>query len=428
MTKQAVIGCVSMTHLGLLHSTAFAEKGFQLVCFDESPALINSLQKGNLPVSEPKLDDLVKKNQARLTFTHDREQLRGCDLIFIACDVPTDNKGNSDLTIIYRLVELVKPVLANHASLVLLSQVPPGFTRKIDLPKERLFYQVETLIFGRAVERALYPERYIVGVNDPQKDLPATYADLLESFNCPILKMRYESAELAKISINLFLVASVTTTNTLAEICEAIGADWNEIAPALRLDKRIGQYAYLSPGLGIAGGNLERDLNTIIKLGERHHTNTDTVSAWIKNSEHRREWVLHCLQEQVFAKIENPVICVLGLAYKPNTHSIKNSPSIALLNRLCDCKVTIHDPEVEIEHPGLKASVDEAILGAEVLIIMTPWPEYKQLLPAALKKAKNQLKIMIDPYGLFVDNSCQENFRYYSLGKRYNKEDTCSHI
>ena len=124
--------------------------------------------------------------------------------------------------------------------MVVLCQVPPGFTRRLPLPPERLFYQVETLVFGRAVERATRPERYMVGCADPAKPLPKPFATLLGAFGCPILPMRYESAELAKIAINCCLVASVTVANTLAGLSERIGADWSEIMPALKLDARIG--------------------------------------------------------------------------------------------------------------------------------------------------------------------------------------------
>lgn len=433
-----------MTHLGLVHAVAFAEKGFQLICYDEQQELIRNLQSHQLPVNEPQLDDLVKKNTSRLQFTADIHQLKQCDLVFIAYDVPTDDQGNSNLAVINQLLEQVKPALSHHASLVLLSQVPPGFTRQINIEKNRLFYQVETLIFGSAVERALYPERYIVGANEPTTELPAAYLQLLSSFNCPILTMRYESAELAKISINMFLVASVTTTNTLAEICENIGADWEDIAPTLRLDQRIGQHAYLTPGLGIAGGNLERDLNTIIKLGNTHTTDTDTVSAWLKNSQYRRDWVLRCLHTQVFQQIKNPLICVLGLAYKPNTHSVKNSPSVALINQLTSYQIKAHDPIVTDQHATHAERHDDlmkAIEQADVVIIMTPCAEYKDLSVEQLLKSMRGNTI-IDPHrvlqlpstsrGLSAgsrdpsstmdladkpDNEQVITFHYYSLGQ-----------
>lgn len=409
-----------MTHLGLIHAVAFAEKGFNIICYDDSAQLINELQNHRMPVNEPQLDDSIANSSVRLRFTNAICQLQQCDVVFIACDVPTDDMGNSDLRMIEQFIEKTNPVLKKESTLVILSQVPPGFTRKINRPKQTLFYQVETLIFGRAMERALYPERYIVGAYDPNKDLPKAYQALLSSFNCPILKMRYESAELAKISINMFLVASVTTTNILAEICENIGADWEEIAPALRLDKRIGPYAYLSPGLGIAGGNLERDLNTIIKLGKKYITDTETVSAWLKNSQYRRDWVLRCLQKHVFARHKKPIICILGLAYKPNTHSIKNSPSIALIHQLKEYTIKAHDPIVanlSITQVTQYADIHDAIQGADVLIIMNPCTEYQNLsVPHMLKQMHGNT--IIDPYRVLKITANQTlDCQYFSLGQ-----------
>ena len=135
--------------------------------------------------------------------------------------------------------------------------------------------------------------------------------------------MRYESAELAKISINMCLVAMVSTANTLAEICEHIGADWSEIVPALRLDKRIGQYAYLSPGLGISGGNLERDLATVLRYSEKYKTDGGVVTSWIKNSRHRKDWAWATFKNLGLDKKPEAQVAVLGLTYKENTHSLK---------------------------------------------------------------------------------------------------------
>lgn len=417
--QQISIGCVSMTHLGLIHAVSFAEKGFNLICYDSNKTLVKQLQNHQLPVSEPGLNTLINNCCSRLKFTSDLNKLSQCHLVFIASDVPTDEDGNSDLQVIDHLIEDVIPILSHKSCLILLSQVPPGYTRKIKLDKSRLFYQVETLIFGRAIERALYPERYIIGANDPKIELPEAYLKLLRSFNCPILTMRYESGELAKIAINLFLVASISTTNTLAEICENIGADWEEIAPALRLDKRIGQHAYLSPGLGIAGGNLERDLNTIIKLGQSKSTDTGVVNAWIKNSQHRRGWVLQCLQSNVLSHIKNPLICILGLAYKPDTHSIKNSPSIALIQQLKNHQIKAHDPVVKnhgLHHVKQEKDSITAFTDADVIIIMTPWAEYKNLTVDLLKKHMRG-KTIIDPYRTLNINAHQRsNLNYYTLG------------
>ncbi|NDB69303.1 MAG: UDP-glucose/GDP-mannose dehydrogenase family protein, partial [Methylocystaceae bacterium] len=315
------IGYVGMTHLGLCSAIASASKGFKTFGFSPDKELVKMLQQGRLPVVEPGLDDLLGKNRSNIIFGSDASSLADCDLIYVAPDVPTDDTGASDLAQLNSLLDLTFKVSRQDAIIVILSQVSPGFTRSKLATGRQLFYQVETLIFGRAVERATKPERFIVGSADPTLELPNILEKFLSAFHCPILPMRFESAELAKIAINCCLVASVSTANTLAEICENIGADWSEIVPALRLDRRIGQYSYLVPGLGIAGGNLERDLATIVRLGDQYSTDVSVVRAWQHNSRHRRDWVLRSIHSKVLAKKPNALLAVLGLAYKENTHS-----------------------------------------------------------------------------------------------------------
>jgi UDPglucose 6-dehydrogenase len=285
----------------------------------------------------------------------------------------------------------------------------------------KYYYQVETLIFGRAVERALYPERYIVGCADTEKPLPQAYDTFLKAHECPILKMRYESAELAKISINMCLVASVTTANTLAELCEKIGADWAEIVPALKLDRRIGEYSYLAPGLGIAGGNLERDLATVCNFADIYGTDAGVVRSWISNSNHRRDWPIRVLHDEVLSKNPHAVVGVWGLAYKQDTHSIKNSPSIALLKGITDISVRVFDPVVPATVAPNKvcvASKNELDVcdGADVLIIMTPWPQFSKVSPKEVAQ-RMKGKIVLDPYKVLDAKTCRNaGLQYFTLG------------
>lgn len=313
------VGFAGMTHLGLVSATGTAAKGFDVVCYDSNPALVADLRAGRLPVLEPGLDDMVAANGARQKFSSDLADITTCDVVYIAPDVPTDDQGRSDLGPITEVISRILPALAPQAVLVVLCQVPPGFTRGLPLAPERLYYQVETLIFGRAVERATQPERFIVGCDDPAKPLPPKYREVLNAFDCPILPMRYESAELAKISINMCLVASISVANTMAELCENLGAVWGEIVPALKLDRRIGEYSYLAPGLGIAGGNLERDLATVIRLAAEHGADAGVVEAWVRNSRHRRDWAARKIRETVLSRWPSPVLAVWGLAYKEKT-------------------------------------------------------------------------------------------------------------
>jgi UDPglucose 6-dehydrogenase len=417
------VGFVGMTHLGLVSATAVATKGFPVVCYDPDRELIVRLVHGTLPVVEPGLPELVGSNGKGQQFSADIKKIAECDVVYIAPDVPTDDTGKSDLTGIRALIDATAKALAPDAIMVILCQVPPGFTRSLKtLRPERLYYQVETLVFGRAVERAIEPERYIVGCAAPEQPLDPRFATVLGAFGCPILPMRYESAELAKISINMCLVASIAVANTLAELCENIGADWSEIAPALKLDRRIGPYSYLAPGLGIAGGNLERDLATVERLAADHKTDASIVRAWLTNSRHRRDWAAHTVRRALLSAKPNATIAVWGLAYKENTHSIKNSPSLATIGQLNGAKIRAHDPAVpQAAVAGFAIErVDDpiaAVRDSDALMILTPWPQYRQVAPETIAAAMPG-RIVIDPYSVLdLAAAKRAQLVHYTLGR-----------
>lgn len=417
-----VVGYAGMTHLGLVSAVAGAERGCRVVCFDHDSGLVSRLQRGELPVVEPDLPELLKKNKVRIAFTSRVEDLRDCRIVYVAPDVPTDDAGSSDLAPVDSLIGQVTPHLDKNAVLIVLSQVPPGFTRARQRPNLQLYYQVETLIFGRAVERAMYPERFIVGCSDPAAPLPPAFRAFLGAFGCPILPMRYESAELTKIAINCFLVSSVSTANTLAELCEGIGADWSEMVPALRLDKRIGQHAYLSAGLGIAGGNLERDLATVCLLADKIGSDAGVVKAWISNSRRRRDWAARTIRSALLEARPDAVVAVWGLAYKENTHSVKNSPSIATLAQLPDTRLTLHDPAVPASTSGHRKAQSAsdplaAARDADALMILTPWPEYRKISPIDIATAMRG-RIVVDPYSVLNHTQALEaGLQIYTLGR-----------
>lgn len=411
-----------MTHLGVVSAAAVGAKGFPTICYDSDCKLIGRLTEGETPVNEPDLDDLIRANAERQAFTADIGRLAECDIVYISTDVPTDDAGRSDLRAISALVEAVGKALRPDGLLVVLCQVPPGFTRAIDvIPRERLYYQVETLVFGRAVARALHPERTIVGCDDPATPLDRRYHTLLSAFGCPLLPMRYESAELAKIAINCCLASSISVANTLSELCEKIGAEWSEIVPALRLDARIGQHAYLAPGLGIAGGNLERDLATVISLSERHGANSDVVRCWLTNSRHRRGWAARTIRAALLSKRPEATVAVWGLAYKENTHSTKNSPSLATLASLPDTRFVVHDPVVRADsvahqHISRAAEPMQALTDADALMILTPWPHYRNISARDIAEALRG-RIVLDPYRVLNPKAAvRAGLDYYSLG------------
>lgn len=421
-----MIGFIGLSHLGLNYSLATAAKGFDVVAYDPDPTLTARCAAREFPIEEPGFSELFAQHGARIRYTSDETALAECELVFYSLDVRTNERNESDLGPLTALVHATAPHLSARTTAVVLSQVPPGYTRQLkaelrELSPADFYYQVETLIFGRAVERAMQPERFIVGADDSARPLPAPFKAWHAAFGCQVLVMRLESAELAKIAINLFLVSTVATTNTLAEICEAIGADWNEIVPALRLDRRIGAHAYLTPGLGIAGGNLERDLITVQALAARHGTEVGIVSAWQRNSSHRRSWAISQLERSIPAEKNSPVVAVWGLAYKADTHSTKNSASLELLRALPGCHIQAHDPAAQIDltefsHVTVLDSPLAAADGADALLVMTPWSSYASISP---KELQNRLRgrVIIDPYAVLDETACRGlGFDYHRLG------------
>lgn len=424
-----MIGFAGLSHLGIVSCVCAASRGFDVIGFDSRSELCERLASGQLPILEPTLPELLGGNRDRLHFSNDAASLVSCEIIYFSLDVSTDTGNCSDDSGLRQLIDSVLPHASPNAILVVLSQVRPGFTRKLSAEMQpliasrglQLFYQVETLIFGRAVERCLQPERYILGCSDPDKPLPESLLKFL-GVSCPVFTMRYESAELAKLSINVLLAASLSATNTLAEVCEKVGANWAEIIPTLQLDKRIGPSAYLSPGLGIGGGNIERDLVTLKDLAAEYGANDCVPAAFIAHSQHRRDWALRVLYRQVLSRYDQPTVAVWGLSYKPNTKSTKNSPTLALLDSLRDIPIRLYDPQATLDQPFqnvLEVSTAlEACRGAKALMIMTGWEEFASISSLSVKEIMVN-PLVIDPSGTWRQrNPAGQGFSYFTLGKQ----------
>lgn len=420
MIKSKTVGFVGMTHLGLVSSICAAEKGLNIICYDINPSVINQMNACNFGIEEPSLLKLYKKNKTKIFFTSNINDLIDLDIIYISPDIPTNDKGKSDLTFITNYLLKLSTIDKRGKIHVILSQVPPGFTRKFTKKFYNLYYQVETLIFGDAVNRSLYPERFIIGSCDSDKALHKKFKFLLELYNCPIINMKYESAELAKISINMFLVSSVSTANTIAELCEKIGANYSEIIPALRKDKRIGDYAYINPGLGISGGNLERDLSTFIDYSKNYESDYRVVSSWKANSQHRKKFPIKILESYKFINKKNLIITIFGLSYKINTHSTKNSPTINLLKFLKNYKnIHIYDPIIKsikvgnIEYVSKREILQDEKLG-DIVVIMNNSSMFKKV--NSLTDLKN-VKLIIDPFKVITNKTITNSRKYFTLGQ-----------
>ncbi len=382
-------GFLGLSHLGTVSSIGWASLGSPVLGVDLDPEPVDLLSRGKLPVHEPSLPELFAASRERLIFSTDPAALAECDLVVVSRDVPTDSENGSDPSVVERLIEAAIPHLRPHATLVLMSQVSPGATRSLAARIEArrpgvgisVYYWVETLVFGNAVERFLKPERIIVGAANPSKPLPSVFGAGLRRFGCPILPMAYESAELTKTAINLYLFGAVTYANTLADLCEAVGANWSEMVPALRLDRRIGPAAYIRPSLGVAGGNLERDLVTLRGLGRRHGVDVAYVDTLLAHNARRYHWVQRQLERRVLTRGQQPVVAVWGLAYKKNTRSTKNSMALRVIESLNGkAEIRAYDPLVKTPDLRVPATVvesrDAALVGADCLLILTDWDEF----------------------------------------------------
>jgi UDPglucose 6-dehydrogenase len=426
----STIGFLGLSHLGIVSSAAWASFGDPVVAIDPREDVVARLACADPPVEEQQLVELLIRQQANLTFSTDVRLVGTCAVVVVAQDVPTDASNASDLGPVTRLLELAIPHLAMGAIVVIMSQVPPGFTRMIrdEIGRQRpdltfeLYYLVETLVFGEAVKRAISPERLILGCEYPERPVAAALGGALARFGCPILPMRYESAELTKTAVNLYLIGSVTYANTLADLCEQMGADWLEMVPALQLDRRIGPAAYLRPGLGIGGGNLERDLVTLSRLAQSANVETAYLDGLAHHNQRRFDWLHRQLDQHVFARSSMPRIGIWGLAYKKNTRSTKNSPGVRLVQELdgragvwCwDPAVTQADVPTDI---AIAKDRDSVLDDAEGLVVTADWDEFATADLAAVRRRMRNA-VIIDCVGVLNGRRSEmAGIEYVSMGR-----------
>ena len=395
MKNNIEISFVGLSHLGLVSAISASLKNFKVTAFDSDINKIKNFNRGVFDIEEPNLHKNYNKIKNKINFTYNKQNLSNSDIIYFSLDVPTNRNNQSNTIKLKRMINTILPVLKKKSIIIILSQVNPGFTVKINWPKDYLYYQVETLIFGNAFNRALHPERIIVGAFKNQIS-SKTYEYFLRKFSKKIILMYYDEAELTKISINLFLSSTISITNLIAQFCENNKLSWKKIIPALKLDKRIGKYAYLQPGLGISGGNLERDLYSFKKLLTKSNINKDLIDSIIKFSELRKNWVIDKLKSNI-NDIKN--IAILGVAYKEDTNSIKNSPTQAIINYInkYSINVKLYDPLItKYKNYKIDRDLNEEIQEFECIIIMNKSKSFYNINNYDIYTSK--LKLLIDPF------------------------------
>ncbi len=414
------IAFCGLSHLGLVYSSVYSKFSKKTICFDNDKNLINKLKKGELPINEPGINKEIKRNKKKIYYTNSISDLYKSDLIFISLDVPTGSNGKSNYNKILKILKIFQDPKFKYSTIILLSQLYPGFCLKINKKiKNKIFYQVETLVFGEAIKRAKKPERLIIG-SENKKINDTKYLRLIKKLKCPIISMDFVSAEVTKISINILLISTAMTSNFLSSIGEKVGFDWDMITKSLQYDKRIGKYAYLKPSLGLAGGNLERDLNTLKVLCKKIKVNSSLISSWHKVSNERKLWIKKkLLTLKKYISIKN--ISILGLSYKENTNSIKNSNALLTINSFKKTNFFAYDPVVEQnqikDYKNIRLlSIEKCLKSSKIIIIASPWREFLVF----LKKNKHLLKnkILIDPHNITVGIKGVKYEKKFSLGRK----------
>tara|TARA_Y100000591_G_C21783691_1_gene672552 strand:+ start:160 stop:1416 length:1257 start_codon:yes stop_codon:yes gene_type:complete len=417
MKKNKIIGFIGLSHLSLSYSLASAKKGYQIIMYDFNDDLMSKFKDLKLDFNEKSLLENFKKLRSCYDLNNNIKNLNKCNLIFISLDVITDKNNIADYSEIKKYINLLNKKLKKKIPFIIQSQLQPGFCNNLKLRNRDLYYQVETLIFGKAFYRAYKPDRIIIGCGSGKK-FNNFYAKYLSSFKCPILKMNYYSAELSKIAINIFLSSSVTVANTLARLSERIGSNYKDIESALRSDDRIGFKSYLSAGLGISGGNLERDLSSLKKVLNKNNINSDFINSIIKNSKISKYWMTEVFLN-LHKKYKIKKVSLIGLSYKKNNSSLKNSPSINFLKtiRKLNIKVDLYDDLIK-EYNGKDISdIQNVIKNPDVVIFARDFTN-SDLIIKKFFNNKTKLKFCIDPFNL-VKNKYINNFKtkVFQIGK-----------
>jgi UDPglucose 6-dehydrogenase len=411
------ITVIGIGYLGLTHAVCMADLGHEVLAIDVDEEKIAKAVNGEVPFFEPGLEPLLRKNteSGRLRFTTSFAEVGNFgDVHFLCVGTPEGEAGHADLSFVYAAADALAPHLASPCLIVGKSTVPVGTARQV-MGRVRatapageaveMAWNPEFLREGFAVADSLSPDRIVLGVTSgwAEELLRQVYARPLAA-GTPLLVMDLETAELVKVAANAFLATKISFINAMAEVCEQAGADVMPLAEALGYDARIGR-KFLSPGLGFGGGCLPKDIRAFRAAAS--DLGVDSVVSLLATVDGinlgRRDRVIALAREAAGGTLDGKRVAVLGIAFKPNSDDIRDSPSLAICDRLAaeGATVTVHDPvampNAARKRPGLVCapSVSAAAQGAHLLLHLTDWADYRAIDPAALAEVVAQ-RVIID--------------------------------
>lgn len=431
------IAMIGTGYVGLVSGACFSEFGIEVVCVDNDGSKIESLLAGELPIYEPGLDGLVARNVeiGRLSFSKDLpEAVRTADIAFIAVGTPSRRgDGHADLSHAYEAAAEIARALDGYTVVVTKSTVPVGTGREIariirKIRPEASFdvaSNPEFLREGSAIEDFMRPDRVVVGTDSARAaDILGTLYRPLFLRETPILFTSIETAELTKYAANTFLATKVTFINEIADLCERLGADVQDVAQGIGFDGRIGG-KYLHAGPGYGGSCFPKDMIALVKTARDNEMKLQIVEAVADVNERRKREMAGKIVAACGGSVEGKTIALLGLTFKPNTDDMRESPSLVVVPALhaAGASVRAFDPKgmdnARVLLPGVKFSNDAygTMEGADALVIVTEWNEFRML---ALERVKKLLSkpVVIDFRNIYkAEEMRNAGFDYHGVGR-----------
>jgi UDPglucose 6-dehydrogenase len=432
------IGVVGTGYVGLVVGACLAENGNSVTCVDNDPGKVDALKSGQIPIYEPGLNEMIPRNVAeeRLCFTTDlTEAVAKSEILFIAVGTPQDQDGSADLRHVLAVAEGIARSMNGYKIIVNKSTVPVGTAGKVSEVIQSIsrhpFAVVsnpEFLKEGTAVDDFMRPDRVVIGTDDPKVE--ATMRELYEPFvrtGNPILVMDPVSAELTKYAANAMLAARISFMNEIANLCDAVGADVRHVRMGIGTDERIGT-SFLFPGVGYGGSCFPKDVKALIRTAHEYGVTMGVVTA-VDGTNEAQKRILVPRIERYLGGFAGKTLAVWGLAFKPRTDDMREAPALAIIDLVLrgGGKVRAYDPKAALVAQRLLKGLEgvtlchrsyEAVEGADALVLVTEWNEFREPDFARIKALMRQPAIF-DGRNIYNPRYLREmGFHYEGIGRR----------
>ena len=435
------IAIVGTGYVGLVSGTCFAEIGVNVTCVDTNEEKIESLQKGNMPIYENGLEEMVLRNMKakRLKFTTSLEScLDEVEVIFSAVGTPPDEDGSADLKYVLEVARTIGRNMKQYKLVVTKSTVPVGTASKVRaVIQEELDKRGVTVDFdvasnpeflkeGNAISDFMSPDRVVVGVESAraEKLMSKLYKPFLLN-NFRVIFMDIPSAEMTKYAANSMLATRISFMNDIANLCEIVGADVNMVRSGIGSDTRIGR-KFLYPGIGYGGSCFPKDVKALIKTAEQNGYTMRVLTAVEEVNENQKSVLFEKLMKQFNGDLQGKTVALWGLAFKPETDDMREAPALVLIDKLlkAGCKVRAYDPAAVQECKRrigdtiyYACDMYDAVLDADVLMLVTEWKEFRLPSWAVIKKTMSR-QIVLDGRNIYDKKEMEElGFIYHCIGK-----------